>query len=96
MDGAQAQPGQKRLSRMTFLSKAPALRGAFFVPAQMPILVHGKEPLMPLSRLLLILAAVILAAAVTVWLLTQGSPGLLIAALPAFMIAAVAVWALRR
>ena len=81
---------------MIMLQKAPASRGAFFVPAAVLILKHGKEPPMPLSRLLLMLAAVILAAAVTVWLLTQGSPGLLIAALPAFMIAAVAIWVLRR
>ena len=51
---------------------------------------------MPLSRLILMLAAVIFAAAVTVWLLSYGSPGLLVAALPAFMIAGVAFWWFRR
>ena len=46
---------------------------------------------MPAKRLVLLLAAVIFAAAVTVWLLSMGSPGLLVAALPAFAIAAIAV-----
>lgn len=51
---------------------------------------------MPLTRLLIILFAVIFAAGVTIWLLTLGSPGLLVAALPAFLIAAAAIHFLRR
>ena len=51
---------------------------------------------MPLHHLLLILAAVILAAAATVWLLSLGGPGLLVFALPAALIAALALRALRR
>ncbi len=51
---------------------------------------------MPFARLLLILFSVFVAAAATVWLLTLGGPGILVAALPAFMIAGTAVWWLRR
>ena len=51
---------------------------------------------MPLRTLVLILLAVIFAAGVTVWLLSMGGPGLLVAALPAFAIAAVAVRALKK
>lgn len=51
---------------------------------------------MPPVRLVLILTSVLIAAAATVWLLTLGSPALLIAALPAFLIAAVAIKVLRR
>ncbi|MEM6305930.1 MAG: hypothetical protein AAF744_14525 [Pseudomonadota bacterium] len=46
---------------------------------------------MPLNRLLILLVTAIALAGVTVWLLTLGSPGLLVAALPAFLIAAVAL-----
>ena len=46
---------------------------------------------MPLSRLAFILFVVILAAGITVWLLNMGGPGLMIAALPVFMILAVAI-----
>lgn len=46
---------------------------------------------MPPRRLILMLLAVIFAAAVTVWLLSAGGPGLMVAALPAFVIAALAV-----
>jgi hypothetical protein len=46
---------------------------------------------MPPRRLALILLAVIFAAGVTIWLLSLGSPGLLVAALPAFALAALAV-----
>ncbi|UWR23867.1 hypothetical protein [Sulfitobacter sp. S190] len=46
---------------------------------------------MPLRHLIFILALVIVAAGVTVWLLSQCSAALLVAALPAFMILAVAV-----
>jgi hypothetical protein len=51
---------------------------------------------MPLARLALLIVCVIVAAAVTVWLLTQGGAGVMIAALPAFMIAAVAFKLLRK
>ena len=51
---------------------------------------------MPLPHLALILAAVIFAAAITVWLFTLGGPGVLVAALPAFQIAALAIKVLRR
>ena len=81
---------------MTLFFKAPSLRGAFFVAGSLPMSMDKGRQSMPLSRLIVILAAVILAAAVTIWLLTLGSPGLLIAALPAFMIAVVAIRALRR
>lgn len=46
---------------------------------------------MPASRFALLLAVVIAAAGLTVWLLSAGGPGLLVAALPAFMIAAIAL-----
>jgi hypothetical protein len=51
---------------------------------------------MPFAHLALILVAVIFAGAVTVWLLTIGGSGVLIAALPAFLIAALAIKVLRR
>jgi hypothetical protein len=51
---------------------------------------------MPLPHLALMLAVVIFAAGVTVWLFTIGGPGVLVAALPAFLIAALALKVLRR
>lgn len=51
---------------------------------------------MPFARLALILASALMAAAVTVWLMSLGGLALLIAALPAFLIAAVAFRVLRR
>ena len=51
---------------------------------------------MPHARFALILLSVLIAAGVTVWLLSAGSPGLLLAALPAAMIAVVALKTLRR
>ena len=51
---------------------------------------------MPFTHLALILAAVILAAAVTVWLFTMGGAGVMVAALPAFLLAALAIRVLRR
>ena len=51
---------------------------------------------MPLTHLALMLGAVIFAAAVTVWLFTIGGSGVLVAALPAFLIAALAIKVLRR
>jgi len=58
--------------------------------------LSGKGYTMPLARLALLIVCVIVAAAVTVWLLTQGGAGVMIAALPAFMIAAVAFKLLRK
>ncbi|MFK7838217.1 MAG: hypothetical protein AB8B60_18555 [Sulfitobacter sp.] len=51
---------------------------------------------MPNARFTMILLSVLFAAAVTVWLLSLGGPGILVAALPAFLIAAVAIRLLRR
>ena len=46
---------------------------------------------MPPKRFAVLLLAVLFAAGITVWLLSLGGPGVLVAALPAFAIAAVAV-----
>lgn len=51
---------------------------------------------MPKTTFALILLSVLIAAGVTVWLLSFGGPGLMVAALPAFLIAALAVKLLRR
>jgi hypothetical protein len=51
---------------------------------------------MPFPHFALILTSVLVAAAATVWLLSIGGPGLLIAALPAALIAVVALKTLRR
>ncbi|MGC1502852.1 MAG: hypothetical protein WA782_01795 [Sulfitobacter sp.] len=48
------------------------------------------------ARFALIFFSALIAATVTVWLLPLGTPGILAAALPAFLVAAVAVRALRR
>lgn len=96
MDGAQAQPGEIRLIMPGALQYGLALRRGLFcehVPAYLDL---RKDVPMPLNRLLVLLCAVIVAAGATVWLLTLGSPGLLVAALPAFLIAAAAILFLRR
>ena len=46
---------------------------------------------MPLKRWIILVAAVMFAAGITLWLLTLAGPSALIAALPAFALAAVAV-----
>jgi len=46
---------------------------------------------MPLKRWIVLVIAVIFAAAITLWLLALAGPGVLIAALPAFALAALAV-----
>jgi len=51
---------------------------------------------MALRKLIILLCAVIFTAGITIWLLTLGGPGVLVAALPAFAIAAVAVRVLNR
>ena len=51
---------------------------------------------MPPLHFALLLIVVIFAAAITIWLLTLASPGILVAALPALLIAAVAFEVLRR
>ncbi|MDF1728708.1 MAG: hypothetical protein P1U53_13260 [Sulfitobacter sp.] len=51
---------------------------------------------MPMKRLVVILVAVLIAAAVTVWLMTTASPGLAGFALPAFLVAALALYLVRR
>ncbi len=51
---------------------------------------------MPRMTFALILLSVLIAAGATVWLLSIGGPALIIAALPAFMIAAVALKMLRQ
>lgn len=51
---------------------------------------------MPFQRFAILLFAVLFAAGATIWLLTLGGPGLMIAALPAFLIAALAIRTLRK
>ncbi len=51
---------------------------------------------MPPHRFAILILAVVFAAAVTIWLLTLGGPGLMVAALPALLIAAFAVRTLRK
>ena len=51
---------------------------------------------MPKTRFALILLSVLVAAGASVWLLSLGGPGLMVAALPAFLIAAAALHLLRR
>lgn len=51
---------------------------------------------MPFSRFAMLILAVLFAAAVTVWLLTLGGPGIMVAAIPALLIAALAVRTLRK
>ena len=46
---------------------------------------------MPAKRFAILLMAVLFTAGISVWLLSLGGPGIMIAALPAFAIAAVAV-----
>lgn len=46
---------------------------------------------MPPRTLILLLSAVIIAAGLTIWLLTLGGPGFLMAALPIFTIAVLAL-----
>ncbi|MGC1496099.1 MAG: hypothetical protein WA790_09835 [Sulfitobacter sp.] len=51
---------------------------------------------MPFQRFAILILAVIFAAAATVWLFTLGGPGLMVAAIPALLIAAFAVRTLRK
>jgi hypothetical protein len=51
---------------------------------------------MPFGHLILLLACVLLAAGISVWLLSMGGAGLMVAALPAFLIAAAAWRVLRK
>jgi hypothetical protein len=51
---------------------------------------------MPFQRFAILILAVIAAAAITVWLFTLGGPGIMVAAVPALLIAAVAVRTLRK
>ncbi len=51
---------------------------------------------MPFTYLAAILAAVVLAGAVTVWLFSMGGTGVTIAALPAVLLAALAIRVLCR
>tara|TARA_R110002074_G_scaffold67220_2_gene158434 strand:+ start:9366 stop:9536 length:171 start_codon:yes stop_codon:yes gene_type:complete len=55
-----------------------------------------KGPHMPFHRFAILILAVISAAAVTVWLFALGGPGIMIAALPVVLIAALAVRILRK
>lgn len=96
MDGAQTQPGQIGLSVVFARDNGPAQRRGLFCVRPASYLKDRKDIPMPLHKFLLLLLAVIFAAGVTVWLLSQGSPGLLVAALPAFLIAAAAIRYLRR
>jgi hypothetical protein len=50
---------------------------------------------MPKTYFILMLLSVLAAAALTVWLLTFGGPGFIIAALPVLLIAALALKVLR-
>ncbi|WP_299875280.1 hypothetical protein [uncultured Sulfitobacter sp.] len=51
---------------------------------------------MPNARFAIILLSVLIAAGASVWLMSLGGPGLMVAALPAFLIAAVAIRYLNR
>ncbi|WP_281992005.1 hypothetical protein [Sulfitobacter geojensis] len=51
---------------------------------------------MPFRLFALIFVSALIAAAVTVWLVSLGRPALLVAAIPAFLIAALAYRTLRR
>ena len=51
---------------------------------------------MPPLPFIILLAAVIFASALTLWLLWSGGPTVMLIALPAFMIAAVALKVLRK
>jgi len=51
---------------------------------------------MPFYRFAILIFAVIFAAGVSVWLLTLGGPGIMVAAIPALLIAALAVQTLRK
>lgn len=51
---------------------------------------------MPKLTFAILILSVLIAAGATVWLLSLGSPGLMVAVLPAFLIAALAVRHLRR
>ena len=51
---------------------------------------------MPAYRFAILILAVVSAAAVSVWLLSYGGPSIMVAALPAFLIAAVAIRTLRK
>lgn len=78
------------------LIKGPApRRGLFCVPAR-AYLEAKQEDMMPKTRFALILLSVLVAAGASVWLLSLGGPGLMVAALPAFLIAAVAIRYLSR
>ncbi len=51
---------------------------------------------MPVQRFIILILAVLVAAGISVWLLTLGGPGIMIAAIPALLIAALAVRTLRK
>ncbi|QUJ77724.1 hypothetical protein KDD17_07175 [Sulfitobacter albidus] len=51
---------------------------------------------MPKLTFAILILSVIVAAGATLWLLSLGGPGLIVAALPAFLIAVVALRYLRR
>ncbi len=51
---------------------------------------------MPFQRFAILIIAVIFAAGATVWLFTLGGPGLMVAAIPALLIAAFAIRVLRK
>lgn len=91
MDGPQTQQRQIRLimgARVTF---GPATRRDLFCAHHTPYLRMHKEDDMPKTRFALILLSVLIAAGASVWLLSLGGPGIMVAALPAFLIAAVAI-----
>ncbi len=96
MDGAQAQQHAIRLimGQPPFKGPAPR-RGLFSVPTR-AYLEPRQEDMMPNARFAIILLSVLIAAGASVWLMSLGGPGLMVAALPAFLIAAVAIRYLNR
>jgi hypothetical protein len=61
-----------------------------------PYLEIGMETPMPLRTFTLMLIAVIIAAGITVWGVSRGGASFMAIALPAFMIAALALRVLRK
>jgi hypothetical protein len=91
MDGPQAQQRQIRL-KMTFgIHIGPACRRGLFYARKDTYLPVRKVSPMPKIHLAVLLLCVLIAAAGTVWLLSLGGSGLLAAALPAFLFAALAI-----
>ena len=77
---------------MTFgIQIGPACRRGLFYARRDTYLSVRKVNSMPKIHLAVLLLCVLLAAAGTIWLLSLGGSGLLAAALPAFLFAALAI-----